>query len=267
MLAPSGAGLTLGDVRGLIVQIKQVVGCKLSKTTAARRTAKLDRPPAVASTARGRARPAPRARRHYLPAEERRARILDAAREVFARCGLQGSRTRDLAKAAGINQATLFEHFESKEDLFAAAVLQPLHALLEGVRERYAAYEAADSPHSLLKLLQSGMQKHLLSMVEIYPLLIRALFADEASGKKLYHEKIQPLIETRAGYVRKVVKNSLDAKVVELATFGMFFAIIMDRVMTGNSDDLSEVSGQLAELVMFGCARHLRDDHMEKSRA
>src|SRR5215475_15045765 len=101
--------------------------------------------------------PAGRKRRHYLPAEERRKRILESAREVFARCGLEGARTRDLAKAAGINQATLFEHFQSKEELFAAAVLQPLMGLLEGIRDRYAAYEAADSPESLLDLLQSGM--------------------------------------------------------------------------------------------------------------
>src|SRR5262245_40719588 len=107
---------------------------------------------AAAGRSRKRMRPAGRKRRHYLPAEERRKRILESAREVFARCGLEGARTRDLAKAAGINQATLFEHFQSKEELFAAAVLQPLVGLLEGIRDRYAAYEAADTPESLFEL-------------------------------------------------------------------------------------------------------------------
>jgi AcrR family transcriptional regulator len=232
-----------------------------TKAMLAQSPGKAERPAATAAAAgrsRTRPRPAARKRRHYLPAEERRRKILESAREVFARCGLQGSRTRDLAKAAGINQATLFEHFQSKEELFAAAVLQPLVVLLEGVRERYAAYEAADSPESLLNLLQSGMQMHLSSMVEIYPLLIRALFADQESGRKIYNAQIQPLIEARAELVRKVTKKTLDARLVELATFGMFFAIAMDRVMTGKSDDLTETSRQLAELVMYGCARHHR---------
>jgi TetR/AcrR family transcriptional regulator len=214
----------------------------------------------VAARPRKRMRPSARKRRHYLPAEERRRRILEAAREVFARCGLEGSRTRDLAKAAGINQATLFEHFKSKEELFTAAVVEPLVGLLEGVRERYAAYEAADSPETLLDLLQSGMQMHLQSMIEIYPLLIRALFSDQESGQKLYHTQIQPLIEARAELVREVTKKTLDARLVELAAFGMFFAIAMDRKLTGKTDDLSEVSRQLAELLMYGCARHLRDE-------
>ncbi len=145
--------------------------------------------------------------------------------------------------------------------MFSAAILQPLVALLDGVRERYAAYEAAESPESLLNLLQEGMQKHLQSMVEIYPLLIRALFADRTAGRKVYQDHIRPLIETRAEYVRKVTKPTLDARVVEVAAFGMFFAIAMDRVMLGNTDDLGAVSRQLAEVLMFGCVRHRLDAH------
>jgi len=30
----------------------------------------------------------------------------------------------------------------------------------------------------------------------------------------------------------------------------------MDRVMTGKTDDLAETSRQMAELLMYGCARH-----------
>ena len=107
---------------------KQAARQSTTKTSTAKQ------PTAAAPTRRKQTTPATR---HYLPADERRQRILDSSREVFARNGLQGARTRDLAQAAGINQATLFAHFASKEDLFAAAVLQPLAALFDGIRERY----------------------------------------------------------------------------------------------------------------------------------
>jgi TetR/AcrR family transcriptional regulator len=194
-------------------------------------------------------------RRHYLPAEERRQRILESSREVFARTGLHGARTRDLAKAAGINQATLFAHFASKEDLFAAAVLQPLTAQLEGIRERYRAYENAQSAQVLLDLLQTGMQQRLESMVEIFPLLMQAL-SDQTLGKKLYVEKVVPMIEARTELTRGSIKEALDPELVELASFGMFFAIAMDRVMTGRHADLADVSRQLTELIIFGCTRN-----------
>lgn len=223
-----------------------------AKSTAKRSPQKKTKPPSETAKSR---QPAVPEKRHYLPAEERRQLILEAAKEVFARDGLQGSRTRDLAQAAGINQATLFGHFKSKEDLFAAAVLQPLVVLLEGVRERYQKYEAADSPASLLSLINTGMQKHLENMVEIYPLLVQALFSDQESGKKLYQEQIQPLIKSRTELVRKVAKDTINPELIELASFGMFFAIAMDRVMTGKTDDLADVSKQLSDLILFGCAR------------
>src|SRR6185437_13611858 len=52
--------------------------------------------------------------------EETRERILTAAREVIARKGKRGSTTREIADVAGVNEATLFRHFGTKEALIIA---------------------------------------------------------------------------------------------------------------------------------------------------
>jgi AcrR family transcriptional regulator len=49
--------------------------------------------------------------------EETRERILTAAREVIARKGKRGATTREIAEVAGVNEATLFRHFGSKDAL------------------------------------------------------------------------------------------------------------------------------------------------------
>src|SRR5262249_11023274 len=46
-----------------------------------------------------------------------RRRILDAARELFARDGFDAAATRDLAREAGIAAGTLFNYFPTKEAL------------------------------------------------------------------------------------------------------------------------------------------------------
>jgi AcrR family transcriptional regulator len=51
-----------------------------------------------------------------------RQRLLDAAALVFARDGLSGATTRAIAEEAGVNEVTLFRHFQTKERLLAAVV-------------------------------------------------------------------------------------------------------------------------------------------------
>lgn len=77
-----------------------------------------------------------------LPAAERRLQILEAVLPVFARRGLEGAGTRDLAAAARVSEPLLYRHFGDKLGLFCAAVayaaerLAPLAAeAVEGHRE------------------------------------------------------------------------------------------------------------------------------------
>src|SRR3546814_8615422 len=53
--------------------------------------------------------------------EETRQRLLDAAIDVFGRCGYEGASTRALAGAAGANLAAIPYHFGGKEGLYLAA--------------------------------------------------------------------------------------------------------------------------------------------------
>jgi len=53
-----------------------------------------------------------------LTGEERRRQIVEKASEVFAVHGLDGTRTRDLARECGINESLLYKHFDSKEHLY-----------------------------------------------------------------------------------------------------------------------------------------------------
>ena len=195
------------------------------------------------------------ARRAYLPAAERRRSIVEAAQEVFARSNLQGARTRDIAAAAAVNQATIFEHFASKDDLFHAAVVQPLIDVMRGMHDRVSQYETATSPDELGEMAHDSALANLQEMVAILPLMTAALFSDQELGQKLYREHLAPLLRQRGDVLRPLVRDGVDAEMVGLANFGMLFAFALDVRFGERSTSLDELATQLNRLSTGGFAR------------
>lgn len=61
---------------------------------------------------------APRARRR-LSAEARRQQLIRTAVRLFSRRGFAGTTTRTIAREAGVTEAVIFQHFATKEALYA----------------------------------------------------------------------------------------------------------------------------------------------------
>jgi TetR/AcrR family transcriptional regulator len=59
-----------------------------------------------------------------MKGDQRRRQLIDVAIELFAKTGFEGTTTREIAKAAGVNEAIIFRHFETKDGLYAAILDQ-----------------------------------------------------------------------------------------------------------------------------------------------
>ncbi len=68
-------------------------------------------------------------------AEERRNEILDAADELFAQKGFDGTSTNDILEKVGIARGTLYYHFKSKEDIMDALIERYNTCLLGAAQE------------------------------------------------------------------------------------------------------------------------------------
>jgi len=67
--------------------------------------------------------------------ETTRAAILEAAKTVLARDGAEGLSVSTVAKVAGVNRGTAYQHFQLKEDLVRATLDSVSHQLLDAVFE------------------------------------------------------------------------------------------------------------------------------------
>jgi AcrR family transcriptional regulator len=70
-----------------------------------------------------------------MPKEEKRTKIREAAAKLFAEKGFESTTTRDIAGAAGINNASLYYYFDSKEQLLYQILEEVIRTGLERITE------------------------------------------------------------------------------------------------------------------------------------
>jgi AcrR family transcriptional regulator len=74
-----------------------------------------------------------------LTATARREQLLDVALGVFGRAGYHGTSMNDVAEAAGVTKPVLYQHFDSKRDLYLALIDEVGTRLLTAIRRATAA--------------------------------------------------------------------------------------------------------------------------------
>lgn len=79
-----------------------------------------------------------------ISAEERRELVLELAIEEFAKRGLHGTPTQDIADRAGISHAYLFRLFPTKSDLFIAVTQRCFQRVQEAFASAAAGTEAGE---------------------------------------------------------------------------------------------------------------------------
>jgi AcrR family transcriptional regulator len=71
--------------------------------------------------------------RRRLTAEERRTGILDSALAVFSENGYHASSIDDIAREAGVSKALIYEHFASKQELYADLIARNARELTQRI--------------------------------------------------------------------------------------------------------------------------------------
>ena len=105
--------------------------------------------------------------RRRLRPELRKRQILEAAVHLFYEVGYEAASLRDLAARVGINKATIYHYFESKEEILFHIVRQVGQELLEGVRE---AFERGGPPLRMLESMirfQIGYMEHHVEEIKV----------------------------------------------------------------------------------------------------
>lgn len=95
-------------------------------------------------------------------ASDTRRRILDAAAKLFREKGFAGTSQRDIASSCGMQPASLYYHFSSKDDVLTEVLDVGILRVLENVESALAQLDAAATPKTCLTV---AMTAHLEMLI------------------------------------------------------------------------------------------------------
>ncbi len=206
----------------------------------ANQTLKRDRGRTRRSPKTGRTRPAPgRLRRSApasgkrLPGEERKAKIVDAALALFARSGFSGTTTKAIARAAGISEATMFQHFATKDDLYIAAFEQKAGEGIELFIARLQEHADRGEDEALIRVLVQAIIDGYSAQRDLQRLLLFAWLDQErvANTHMWRNMKHFPLFDFLRSYIVRRQADGVfrrgdpDLLVLMLISFPVHYAI------------------------------------------
>lgn len=134
--------------------------------------------------------------------ENTRARLLDAAAQVFAEVGIGGASVEAICERAGFTRGAFYSNFDSKDELFLELSTSVASRRIDEVRSRVAELEAdpsfseGDDLGSLMRVLDAVGDDR-LGMMLMAEIRIRAM-RDAEFGKAFLEQQERLLSEIEA---------------------------------------------------------------------
>lgn len=127
-----------------------------------------------------------------------------AATQLFSRQGFDGTSTREIARLAGVNEAIIFRHFTSKEELYWAVVSEQATVRAESLHRRLRS--SAPTMKTVGDLAEILLHKRQDDGAFTRLLLFSALRDGELS-QKFVHNYVSESLDRISDYIRAGVKQ------------------------------------------------------------
>jgi AcrR family transcriptional regulator len=181
----------------------------------------------------------------------RRGQILEAATKVFAEKGFHRATTKDIARAAGIAEGTIYTYFASKTDLLLG-ILDRLNET-EQRPEHFNAGLEGDFRMFLLAYLRQRTAA-LWSNAEVFRAILPELLVNPELREKYYQQVIEPTMRVAEEYFRVQVRQGqirevdvpLTVRAMAGAVLGLLILQLLgDQQLASQWEQLPEVLSTL----------------------
>lgn len=167
-----------------------------------------------------------------MAAEDRRQQILDVAVRLFSQKGFRGTTTKEIALAAGVNEAIIFRHFATKRDLYAAIIDRKgeegrMHEMHEQIAQAIA---AKDDKKVFETLAFRMLDFHAQDDTPMRVLYYSALEGNELS-QMIFRNHIAEVHKLLADYIKQRIREGAFRKVDSMTAIRGFMGMVMGQCM------------------------------------
>lgn len=201
-----------------------------------------------------------------MKGDERRAQILRAAVELFARKGFTGTTTKEIAQAVGVSEAMLFKHFASKDELYGAILDDKVcehgeHKFpWEGNETLLQAMRDKDDLTVFYTVMYMALEKHQTDQGFLRLLLYSALEGHELADR-FFRDFVSQIYSFLGTYIEQRqadgVMREIDSRIVVRALMGMMIHHSLHNILWDKRRYILEISNEdaarnFAEILLRG---------------
>ncbi|MGB4588646.1 MAG: TetR/AcrR family transcriptional regulator [Clostridiaceae bacterium] len=185
-------------------------------------------------------------------------KIIEAAYPMFMESGYKGTATADIAKAAGINESTIFRNFKNKENLFQASIE---HYTKKAIKIDFDILEYTGNLEIDLKRMIQTMFQLTLELIPSYRLLVKRSLVNDEILKSIKGELINQdslFSHYLKGMQRREMIREIDTEIVTNLIYSQVFVSSFELLVTKNvmtfqddmEDRIEEVTNFFIKLLM-----------------
>jgi AcrR family transcriptional regulator len=183
-----------------------------------------------------------------LTANARREQILDVALEVFATAGFHGASMNEVAEAVGVTKPVLYQHFDSKRDLYQALIDEVGNRLLASIAKATA--EATDGKSQT----ELGFQAYFRWVSEDHD-AFRFLFGSGTRRDDEFNTAVQRINAEAAAAVAPLIAVDIDEehrRILAHGIVGLAEGASRRLVELGDDFDADEIAREVSALAWAG---------------
>jgi len=183
-----------------------------------------------------------------LSANARREQLLEVALEVFANKGYHGTSMNDVADAAGVTKPVLYQHFDSKREMYLALLDDVGEQLITAISKA-----ASEAPNGKVQT-EAGIRAY-FRWVHDDRAQFMLLFGGGARRDEEFAEAVRKVEDASADAIAPLIAADIDPEHQRTIAYGLVGLVegVSRRLLSNGTDFDPDVIGrQIADLAWAG---------------